>query len=226
MNRKKQIIIIVLMLNLLTACGMDKVEVSQTTEVKDQKVDVVNDGGVTSKRAVNVCSAKVGNIDELSNDGLVDHVLCLIQNNLYSQAKEVIISKNKQDDKSFSLLLDTASALNNKVAISDEYSKLMDRIVQAQEETDNKEVKHKYYDLLIKVNDVREVLTAKELQKYNEKYYNPKIGMTKEQVEKSEWGKPEKVNKTTTKYGVSEQWVYYGGKYIYFEDGKVTSIRE
>ena len=51
-----------------------------------------------------------------------------------------------------------------------------------------------------------------------------KQGMTKEQVEVAR-GKPSDINRTVTKYGSSEQWVY--GEYtyvtyIYFEDGKLT----
>lgn len=54
----------------------------------------------------------------------------------------------------------------------------------------------------------------------------PAIGMTADEVRESKWGKPQKVNKTTTKYGVDEQWVYPNYKYIYLEDGIVTAIQE
>jgi hypothetical protein len=54
----------------------------------------------------------------------------------------------------------------------------------------------------------------------------PQIGMTTDEVLSSTWGKPQDINKTTTKYGVSEQWVYPGFFYIYFEDGIVTAIQE
>ena len=54
----------------------------------------------------------------------------------------------------------------------------------------------------------------------------PSIGMTATEVEESSWGKPEDINKTTTIYGVSEQWCYYGNKYIYFDNGIVTVIQE
>lgn len=54
----------------------------------------------------------------------------------------------------------------------------------------------------------------------------PKIGMTKKEVENSSWGKPTKINKTTTAYVVHEQWVYNNYKYIYFDDGIVTAIQE
>ena len=49
--------------------------------------------------------------------------------------------------------------------------------------------------------------------------------MTKEEVLQSNWGKPEKVNKTTNQYGVHEQWVYPGYQYLYFDDGILTSIQ-
>ena len=58
---------------------------------------------------------------------------------------------------------------------------------------------------------------------------NPKevrIGMTKEEVLKEGWGRPNDINKTTTAYGVSEQWVYSGYKYLYFEDGILTAIQD
>lgn len=54
----------------------------------------------------------------------------------------------------------------------------------------------------------------------------PSVGMDKTEVENSAWGKPDKVNKTETKYGTHEQWVYGNGKYVYFENGEVVSIQE
>lgn len=58
---------------------------------------------------------------------------------------------------------------------------------------------------------------------------SPEIGMTAEEVEKSLWGKPSDINKTTTQYGTTEQWVYRSSvknKYIYFKNGIVTAIQE
>lgn len=54
---------------------------------------------------------------------------------------------------------------------------------------------------------------------------NPYIGMTKDEALKSTWGKPKDINKTTTKYGTDEQWVYNGNKYLYFENGILTTIQ-
>jgi len=51
------------------------------------------------------------------------------------------------------------------------------------------------------------------------------LGMTREQVVGSSWGKPQQVNTTTGRYGTREQWVYSSRNYLYFEDGILTSIQ-
>jgi len=50
--------------------------------------------------------------------------------------------------------------------------------------------------------------------------------MTKEEVRESTWGEPKRIHKTSNTYGITEQWVYEYHKYIYFDDGIVTSIQE
>lgn len=54
----------------------------------------------------------------------------------------------------------------------------------------------------------------------------PEIGMTTSMVENSTWGKPKDINKSTYSWGTTEQWVYSGNRYIYFENGIVTAIQE
>ena len=51
------------------------------------------------------------------------------------------------------------------------------------------------------------------------------IGMDRQQVIESSWGKPIKINRTTNAYSVHEQWVYGSGNYLYFENGLLTSIQ-
>ena len=51
------------------------------------------------------------------------------------------------------------------------------------------------------------------------------IGMSHEDVFASSWGRPQSVNNTTTRYGLHEQWVYGGHNYLYFENGKLTTIQ-
>jgi hypothetical protein len=55
---------------------------------------------------------------------------------------------------------------------------------------------------------------------------DPQIGMTEQEVIYSKWGLPKHVNKTTSAYGLSEQWVYDNYKYIYLENGIVTAIQD
>lgn len=45
------------------------------------------------------------------------------------------------------------------------------------------------------------------------------------------WGAPVAINRTRGSYGTREQWVYrsvwsYDVKYLYFEDGKLTTIQD
>ncbi|MDR3414200.1 MAG: hypothetical protein P4L87_25110 [Formivibrio sp.] len=67
---------------------------------------------------------------------------------------------------------------------------------------------------------------AEEKQKENQaKKHGVRIGMTKKEViEKTNWGKPESVNRTITSNIIHEQWVYDGG-YLYFTNGRLTAIQ-
>lgn len=54
----------------------------------------------------------------------------------------------------------------------------------------------------------------------------PSIGMTAQEVRESTWGKPYEINKDTYSWGTNEQWCYDNYKYIYLENGIVTSISQ
>ena len=51
------------------------------------------------------------------------------------------------------------------------------------------------------------------------------LGMTMEDVEASSWGKPKRINRTTTTRGTREQWVYGNNHYLYFNENILTSIQ-
>lgn len=51
------------------------------------------------------------------------------------------------------------------------------------------------------------------------------IGMSMEDVIASSWGKPQSINTTTTATTERQQWVYGNRSYLYFQDGKLTSIQ-
>jgi hypothetical protein len=55
------------------------------------------------------------------------------------------------------------------------------------------------------------------------------IGMNSDQAIAA-WGRPDDVNRTTSAYGVSEQWVYEDSdgiprSYLYFDDGVLTTVQ-
>lgn len=73
-------------------------------------------------------------------------------------------------------------------------------------------------------NRLSDELLQKEIQKGTKG--NPTLGMTQYQVRNTSWGNPKDINKTITKYGTNEQWVYDDYRYLYFEDGILVSIQE
>lgn len=83
------------------------------------------------------------------------------------------------------------------------------------------------HKLLTKANAIveKKLATEKKRQLAEWKKEGVSIGMTKERVIQSSWGKPEKINSTTNAYGTREQWVYRGHSYLYFQDGILTTIQ-
>lgn len=51
-----------------------------------------------------------------------------------------------------------------------------------------------------------------------------RIGMTAEVMRES-WGRPNSINSSTYSFGVREQWVYGSGRYVYLDDGVVSSYQ-
>lgn len=51
------------------------------------------------------------------------------------------------------------------------------------------------------------------------------LGMTREDVLASSWGKPESISRTQYKWGLHEQWVYGNRNYLYFKDGILETIQ-
>lgn len=52
-----------------------------------------------------------------------------------------------------------------------------------------------------------------------------RIGMGTTQALNSNWGKPQKINRTTTSRGQDEQWVYGDQNYLYFRNGILIAIQ-
>lgn len=52
-----------------------------------------------------------------------------------------------------------------------------------------------------------------------------RVGMTKAQVTRSNWGEPESINTTIVGRITTEQWVYGLGEYLYFKNGRLSAIQ-
>lgn len=52
------------------------------------------------------------------------------------------------------------------------------------------------------------------------------IGMSKHEAEASPWGKPASISTSTYSFGVHEQWAYPEFRYLYFQNGVLTSIQK
>lgn len=69
--------------------------------------------------------------------------------------------------------------------------------------------------------NLKKQLLADKAQKKRE---GVRIGMSRQDVLDSAWGRPRDINRTTNTYGTHEQWVYDGG-YLYFDGDTLTSIQ-
>ncbi|MDM5229910.1 hypothetical protein [Lysinibacillus pakistanensis] len=117
--------------------------------------------------------------------------------------------------------------------IPDEIKEKVNELIIVAKEKEEKWIKKSEENQAIyEAEDEKRELEFKKSElefKINKRTMNPKavyIGMTKEEVLVDGWGKPIDINRTTTTYGVSEQWIYEDYKYLYFEDGILTTIQD
>ena len=75
------------------------------------------------------------------------------------------------------------------------------------------------------VNFTKNITITDSLTKVFDAEPNPKIGMTADELLGCNWGKPQNINTTTTADGKEEQWCYSGYRYIYVDNGVVTTIQ-
>lgn len=71
----------------------------------------------------------------------------------------------------------------------------------------------------------KEMAAEQRVEAARRKREGVSIGMTKEDVIASSWGRPERINRTATTYGTREQWVYGVGNYLYFEGDRITAVQ-
>ena len=90
---------------------------------------------------------------------------------------------------------------------------------QAQKQQQEEQARKQQQEAIVR--DQNERAAKKEAAIANGEVF---IGMTAEECIRA-WGSPEKVNTTDTARGHHSQWVYPGGRYVYFEDGILTTVQ-
>ncbi|WP_157045808.1 hypothetical protein [Polaromonas sp. JS666] len=119
---------------------------------------------------------------------------------LRAEAKALMKAKDPQ--KAFELL-----APCRNLPIDQDTTKLITEVLTATRANDEIRIK-------------REALAEKSRRKKE----GVSIGMTQQEVLDSSWGRPQRINKTTSANYQHEQWVYDGG-YLYFESGILKTIQ-
>ena len=148
------------------------------------------------------------------------------QNEIKDKALEQIIIQaqekiNAQDYSSAKTLLEKYKDLGNQT-ILDMYNNATNEVNRIETE---KKAREEAERIAREKKEAEEKAKREAEEKARKKSQGVRIGMTKQDVLDSSWGKPDHINTTTTKYGVHEQWVYGGGNYLYFDDGILTSIQ-
>lgn len=108
----------------------------------------------------------------------------------------------------------------------------LERLAKAGKWMEASSAANEYYDIddpaFVKQRDaIEKKISAAIAAKANAgaKREGVRVGMSKEQVLGSSWGKPNSVNKTTSIHGTREQWVYGGNNYLYFEGDTLTTVQ-
>ena len=160
--------------------------------------------------------------DSVSIDILDDHRYKLMlschsstNENIYAQVKEFALDK-----------LYTQSQYDSVMQKRENFKKRSELMAEQWRQEFEKKLKQEEEQRKIQIAE----RSAAIIKKYGKHYGNlinegyVELGMTKEMCTEA-WGEPDDINKTITYGLVSEQWVYEGGSYLYFENNKLTAIQ-
>ena len=142
-----------------------------------------------------------------------------ISDKVKEYSKYKIIDLKLNEDKE--IYLSSVNDKNNEFHMvfryfDNDYKKL---VISKGNSNDGYEVYNYYYNRLDAYNEALDKQPSNKPSK-------PTIGMSASEVRNTKWGAPDKINKDTYSWGTTEQWVYKSHGYVYFENGKVTSISE
>jgi len=77
------------------------------------------------------------------------------------------------------------------------------------------------FELVTFATDVDPAQAAAECKRRGD----PRVGMTRNQVEATCWGKPDRVDRRETARGVTERYVYGKSRFVLLRNGIVTSVQ-
>jgi hypothetical protein len=152
----------------------------------------------------------------------------LINLKYYSLASLKLIGCSVRFPEKYKDLADEAEVKSYEQVINDKNKSSQNRLDDLNKLIERFPIQAKKYEELKKSLgiSVEKERKASEIKLANlKKSQGVSIGMTQEEVLASNWGKPSRVNKTTTARRSSEQWVYGSGSYLYFEEGLLVSIQ-
>ena len=167
---------------------------------------VINSNKDKNQDIIDICTNKQNEIKEQTLQQVITQAQEKINNKEYSSAQTLL---GKYKDMGNQTIVDMYNNATNEVNRIEAEKK-------AQEEAERKAKEKK---------EAEEKARKEAEEKARKKSQGVRIGMSKQDVLDSSWGKPDHINTTTTRYGVHEQWVYGGGNYLYFENGILTSIQ-
>ncbi len=142
--------------------------------------------------------------------------------NIIAKKQEDIYDKAKEDAKEF-----LVSRINSSEISSVDEHASKSTVKAYIDIVKDEELTKLYNEWNEKVETRKNEEDAKRLaeEKARKKQEGVRIGMSKQDVLDSSWGEPKKINTSIGSWGTHEQWVYGNGNYLYFENGKLTSIQ-
>lgn len=176
-------------------------------------------------------------LQEIEIEQFVDDASKMLESKNYTRALELIdkaaysaksLEKNndyqdkivKLKNKILPLEVQRQIEIARKIAKEGEYTRALEILVSVDYINTDSKIKENIAQLKNKYSVLQE-----KKEKKKKKSEGVSIGMTQDDVLDSSWGKPKKINRTTTEFGTSEQWVYENYNYLYFEDGILVSIQ-
>ncbi|MEC0715333.1 hypothetical protein [Bacillus licheniformis] len=227
----KRLLTLMFVVTVLTACSNpnkqpeEEKAVHQTKTTSNQKEKKIKTHKLTDKDKRFIQLIKDGEYDKVIKE--TSDLRNVFEKDYYFIAS--VYKKEKELKETHSGTYDDysyMSAMLDKVVYMENHNDL--KIEQFKEMNDKRLKSAKKEQEILDEKERKEEEKNEKLDAMNDRTANPKevsIGMTTEEVLTEGWGRPIDINTTVSSNSKREQWVYKGNKYLYFEDGVLTSIQ-